>query len=268
MTTADNELSNQKFKKLRATKGVSNITEKNVAGDLNAGTALKARGTATVQGKVFEIPSRSYQTEGQLQNLSCRNADMKESTHVTGQFEPSSFVCHPSLAIQEARNATVAIPSHSHHHVPLQQFSNWNSPLSNLSNNSPSVNTQVSKTLSLFVTSVLNIDIKDCFNMVTTTILVGRSMLDVPINCQYVICGPSFCSAYILTCTFITLEYFIQTTRNRYGYGLVSYFPSEINVWSTKLSHKALLHIINVLSHNLCSLACGFETSGKRIATH
>ena len=270
MTTAETELSNQTFKKLRATKGVSNNTEKNVAGDLNAGTPLRVLGTATVQGKVSEIPSRSYQTEGQLQNISCRNADMKESTHVTGQFESSSFNCHPSLAVQEAKNTSVAIPSHSHHHVARQQFSNWNSPLCNLSNNSPNVNTQVSKTLSLFVTSVLNIDIKDCFNMVTTTILVGRSMLDVPINCHYVICGPSFFSANLylpvhsshLNTSFKPRE--IDVDMALYH----THSPSEINVWSTKLSHKALLHIINVLTQNLCSLACGFETGGKGIATH
>ena len=171
MTFAENELSNQTFKKLRATKGVSNNTEKDVAGNLNAGTPLRVLETATVHGKVSEIPSRSYQTEGQLQNLSCRNADMKESTHITGQFEPPSFVCHPNLAIQEAKNTTVAIPSHSHpitmsgnvpvkysapqmnsswtsehdDYVPPQQFISWNSPLSNLSNNSSNVNTQVSK---------------------------------------------------------------------------------------------------------------------------
>ena len=216
MTTAENELSNQTFKKLRVTEGVSNNT-----GDLTAGTPLRALGTATVQVKVSEIPSRSHQTEEQLRNLSCRNADMKESTHVTGQFDPPSFVCHPNLAIQDAKYTTVAIPSHSHpitmsgnvpvkypapqmnsswtsendNYVRLQQFISWNSPLSNLSNNSPNVNTQVSKALSLFVTSVIKIDIKDCINMVTTTILVGRSMLHVPINCLYVICGPSFCSA-------------------------------------------------------------------------
>ena len=221
MTTAETELSNQTFKKLRATKGVSNNTEKNVAGDLNAGTPLRVLGTATVQGKVSGIPSRSYQTEGQLQNLLCRNADMKESTLVTGQFEPPAFVCHPNLAIQDAKNTTMAIPSHSNpttmsgnvsvkypapqmnsswtsendNYVPLQQFISWNSPLSNRSNNSPNVNTQVSKALSLFVRSVINIYIKDRINMVTTTILVGRSMLHVPINCLYVICGPSFCSA-------------------------------------------------------------------------
>ena len=171
MAIAENELSIQTFKKLRATKGVSNNTEKDVAGNLNAGTPLKARGTATVQGKVSEIASRSYQTEGQLQNLSCSDADMKESTHVTGQFEPCSFVCHPNLAIQEAKNTTMEIPPHSHpitlscnvpvkypapqmnsywssehhNHVPLRQFSYWNSSLSNLPNNSPIVNTQVSK---------------------------------------------------------------------------------------------------------------------------
>ena len=249
MNTAETELSNQTFKKVRATKGVSNNTEKNVAGDLNAGTPLR----------VLEIPSRSYQTEGQLQNISCRNADMKESTHVTGQFESSSFNCHPSLAIQEAKNTTVAIPSHSHHHVACQQFSN-----------SPNVNTQVSKALSLFVTSVLNIDIKDCFNMVTTTILVGRSKLDVPINCHYVICGPSFFSANLylsvhsshLNTSFKPRE--IDVDMALYH----THSPSEINVWSTKLSHKALLHIINVLTQNLCSLACGFETGDKGIATH
>ena len=171
MTFAENELSNQTFKKLRATKSVSNNTEKNVAGDQNAGTPLRADGTATAQGRVSEIASRSYQTEGQLQNLSCRNTDMKESTHVTGQFEPSSFVCYPNPAIQDAKNTTMAIPSNSHpitmsgivpvkypapqmntswttkhdNHVPLQQFSGWKPPLSNLSNNSPNVNIQVSK---------------------------------------------------------------------------------------------------------------------------
>lgn len=221
MTTAENELSNQTFKKLRVTEGVSNNTENNVAGDLTAGTPLRALGTATVQVKVSEIPSRSHQTEEQLRNLSCRNADMKESTHVTGQFDPPSFVCHPNLAIQDAKYTTVAIPSHSHpitmsgnvpvkypapqmnrswtsendNYVPLQQFISWNSPLSNLANNSPNVNTQVSKALSLFVTSVISTYIKDRINMVTTTILVGRSMLHVPINCLYVICGPRFCSA-------------------------------------------------------------------------
>lgn len=221
MTTAENELSNQTFKKLRVTEGVSNNTENNVAGDLTAGTPLRALGTATVQVKVSEIPSRSHQTEEQLRNLSCRNADMKESTHVTGQFDPPSFVCHPNLAIQDAKYTIVAIPSHSHpitmsgnvpvkypapqmnrswtsendNYVPLQQFISWNSPLSNLSNNSPNVNTQVSKALSLFVTSVISTYIKDRINMVTTTSLVGRSMLHVPINCLYVICGPRFCSA-------------------------------------------------------------------------
>lgn len=220
MTTAENELSNQTFKKLRATKGISNNTEKNVGGDLTAGTPLRAVGTATMQEKVSEIPSRSHQTEEQLRNLSCRNADMKESTDVTGQFDPPSFVCHPNLTIQDAKNTPMAILSHSHpitmsgnvpvkypapqmnsswtsendSYVPLRQFISWNSPLSNLSNNSPNVNTQVSKALSLFVTSVINIDIKDCINMVTTAILVGRSMLHAPINCLYVICGPSFCS--------------------------------------------------------------------------
>ena len=176
MTTAENELSNQTFKKLRATKGVSNNTETDVACDLNAGTPLRALGTATVQGGVSEIASCCYQTEEQLQNLSCRNADMKESAHVTGQIEPSSFVCHQNLAIQEAKNTTMAIASHSHlmnlsgnlplkypapqmssswtsehdNHASLQQFSNWNSPLPNLSNNSPKVNTQVSKIILLF----------------------------------------------------------------------------------------------------------------------
>lgn len=44
---------------------------------------------------------------------------------------------------------------------------------------------------------------------------------------------------------------------------------SEINVWSTKLYHKA-----HNFAHNNCSkseplqFACGFETCGKRIATH
>ena len=176
MTTAENELSNQTFKKLRATKGVSNNTETDVACHLNAGTPLRALGTATVQGGVSEIASSCYQTEEQLQNLSCRNADMKESAHVTGQIEPSSFVCHQNLAIQEAKNTTTAIASHSHlmnlsgnlplkypapqmssswtsehdNHTSLQQFSNWNSPLPNLSNNSRKVNTQVSKIILLF----------------------------------------------------------------------------------------------------------------------
>ena len=76
MTTAENELSNQAFKKLRETKGVSNNTERNVAADLNARTPLRALGTATVQVRVSEIASRSYQTEGRLQNLSCENADI------------------------------------------------------------------------------------------------------------------------------------------------------------------------------------------------
>ena len=151
MTFAENELSNKTIKKLRATKGVSNNAEKNVAGDQNAGTPLRALGTATAQGRVSEIASRSYQTEGQLQNLSCRNGDMKESTHVTDQFEPSSFVYHPNLAIQDAKNTTMTIPSHSHpitmsgnvpvkypapqmnsswtsendNYVPLQQFISW-----------------------------------------------------------------------------------------------------------------------------------------------
>ena len=97
LTTAENELSNQAFKKLRETKGVSNNTERNVAADLNARTPLRALGTATVQVRVSEIASRSYQTEGRLQNLSCENADMKESAHVPAQFEPLSFVCHPNL---------------------------------------------------------------------------------------------------------------------------------------------------------------------------
>ena len=168
MTTTENEPSNQTFKKLRATKGVSNDTERNVAGDLNARTPLRALGIARVQGRVSEIASRSYQTEGHLQNLSYGNADMKESAHVPAQFEPVSFVCHPNLAIQETKNTKMAIPSHPHpmtmfgnvpvkypapqmnsswtsehdNHVLLQQLSNWNSPLSNPSYNSA---TQVSK---------------------------------------------------------------------------------------------------------------------------
>lgn len=171
MTTAENELSIHTFKKLRASKGVSDNTEKNVASDQNAGTPLRALGTATAQGRVSEIASRSYQTEGQLQNLSYGNADMKESAYVPAQLEPLSFVCHPNLAIQDAKNTTMEIPSHSrpitlscnvpvkysasqmnsswtsehHNHVPLRQFSYWNSSLSNLPNNSPIVNTQVSK---------------------------------------------------------------------------------------------------------------------------
>ena len=91
MTTAENELSNQAFKKLRETKGVSNNTDGNVASDLNARTPLRALGTATVQVRVSKIASRCYQTEGRLQNLSCENADMKKSAHVPAQFEPLSF---------------------------------------------------------------------------------------------------------------------------------------------------------------------------------
>ena len=155
MTTAENE-SNQTFKKLRATKGVSNNTERNVAGYLNARTPLRALGTATVQGRVSEKASRSYQTEGHLQNLSYGSADMKESAHVPAQLEPLSFDCHPSPAIQETKNTTMAIPSHSHpmttssnvplkypvpqmnspwtsehdNHVLLQQFGNGNTQVS------------------------------------------------------------------------------------------------------------------------------------------
>ena len=119
------------------------------------------------------------------------------------------------------------------------------------------------KSLSLLVTLVLNF--KGYFNVVTTRILVSRSMLHVPINC-----GPSFCSAKLylhLHSWHLNISYKpreIDVDMALYH----THSPSEINVWSTKLSHKALLLIINVLTQNLFSLACGFETGGKKIATH
>lgn len=85
MSTAENELSNQAIKKLRETKGISDNTERNVT---EKRTPLRALGTVLV--RVSEIASRSYQTEGRLQNLSCEKADMKESAHVPAQFEPLS----------------------------------------------------------------------------------------------------------------------------------------------------------------------------------
>ena len=93
MTTAENELSNQTFKKPRETKGVLSNTERNVAGDVNARTPRRALGT--VQVRVSEIASRSYQTEGRLQNLSRKNADIAV-IHKTVSIRVVIIICLPS----------------------------------------------------------------------------------------------------------------------------------------------------------------------------
>ena len=101
MTASDKEVPNQIFKKLRASKEVSNDSKKNVAShdDPNARTPLGSFGTAAARDKVSEQANCSRQKE-QLHKLSCRNAEMTEFV----QTQP---------AIQEASQNTEAIPPHS-----------------------------------------------------------------------------------------------------------------------------------------------------------
>lgn len=102
MTSSDNEPSNQTFKKLRASKDVSDDAKKNVAShdDSNARTPIRSFGTASAMDKVSEQANCSRQKE-ELQKLSCGNAEMTESVHT-----------QPAI-IQEASNDTEAIPPHS-----------------------------------------------------------------------------------------------------------------------------------------------------------
>ena len=100
MTASEKEVPNQTFKKLRASKDVSNDSKKNVAShdDPNARTPLGSFGTAAARDKVSE-QANCFRQKEQLHKLSCRNAEMTE------------FV-RTQPAIQEASHNTEAIPPH------------------------------------------------------------------------------------------------------------------------------------------------------------
>lgn len=183
MTSSDNEPSNQTFKKLRASKDVSDDSEKNVAShdDSNARTPLRSFGTASAIDKVSEQANCSRKKE--LQKLSCGNAEMKEFVHTqqaiiqeasndTEAIPPHSLslmfsngpvgatpqmnnywnnVCDETSALQSPlpgnadQTVITGVLSKQDNHVPLQALSNRNSPLFDQSKQATNMSTQVSK---------------------------------------------------------------------------------------------------------------------------
>lgn len=201
MTSSDNEPSNQIFKKLRASKDVSDDSKNNVAGhdDSNARTPLRSFGTASATDKVSEQANFSRQKE-ELQKLSCGNAEMTEFVHTqpaiiqeaskyTAAIQPHSLssnvpvgrtpqmnnywntVSNETSAMQSPllgnvdQTVIARVLSKHDNHAPLQALSNRNSSQFDRSKQATNMSTQVSK-ITLFVEKNL-FNIKNYMDMKT-----------------------------------------------------------------------------------------------------